>query len=143
MLKFSKNKDQNNIELIKIVSLLIHAAKIDENYTNKEKDLINNFIVRFLKKNPEIKESKSPVEIIKEAEKHEKDSNHILEFTKEIKKMDIDVRIFILETLWQIVLSDDKSGIYESNLIRRICGLLYISDKISGEVKLSIIEKNK
>ena len=143
MLKFSKNKDQNNIELIKIVSLLIHAAKIDENYTNKEKDLINNFIVSFLKKNPDIKESKSPVEIIEEAEKHEKDSNHILEFTKEIKKMDIDVRIFILETLWQIVLSDDKSGIYESNLIRRICGLLYIPDKKSGEIKLNIINKKK
>ena len=62
---------------------------------------------------------------------------------REIKKMDMKIRILVLETLWEIVLSDDKSGIYESNLIRRICGLLYISDKISGEIKLSIIEKNK
>ena len=80
---------------------------------------------------------------MKESEKYEKDSNHILEFTREIKKMDMKIKTFVLETLWEIVLSDDKSGIYESNLIRRICGLLYISDKISGEIKLGIIEKNK
>ena len=140
MIKLSNNKDKENIELTKVVSLLIHAAKIDENYTDKEKDLINNFINKFSKENFQNKTSN---EIFEEAEKKEKDSNHILEFTREIKKMDMKIRILILETLWEIVLSDEKSGIYESNLIRRICGLLYISDKISGEVKLSIIEKNK
>ena len=140
MIKLSNNKDKKDIELTKIVSLLIHAAKIDENYTDKEKDLINNFINKFSEENSQ---NKTSSEIFEEAEKQEKDSNHILEFTREIKKMDMKIRILILETLWEIVLSDEKSGIYESNLIRRICGLLYISDKISGEVKLSIIEKNK
>ena len=140
MNKLSNNKDKENIELTKIVSLLIHAAKIDENYTDKEKDLINNFINKFSEENSQ---NKTSSEILEEAEKQEKDSNHILEFTREIKKMDMKIRILVLETLWEIVLSDEKSGIYESNLIRRICGLLYISDKISGEVKLSIIEKNK
>ena len=140
MIKLSNNKDKENIELTKIVSLLIHAAKIDENYTDKEKDLINNFINKFSEENSQ---NKTSSEIFEEAEKQEKDSNHILEFTREIKKMDMKIRILVLETLWEIVLSDKKSGIYESNLIRRICGLLYISDKISGEVKLSIIEKNK
>ena len=140
MIKLSNNKDKQNIELTKIVSLLIHAAKIDENYTDKEKDLINNFINKFSEENSQ---NKTSSEIFEEAEKQEKDSNHILEFTREIKKMDMKIRILVLETLWEIILSDEKSGIYESNLIRRICGLLYISDKISGEVKLSIIEKNK
>ena len=140
MIKLSNNKDKQNIELTKIVSLLIHAAKIDENYTDKEKDLINNFINKFSEENSQ---NKTSSEILEEAENQEKDSNHILEFTREIKKMDMKIRILVLETLWEIVLSDEKSGIYESNLIRRICGLLYISDKISGEVKLSIIEKNK
>ena len=140
MIKLSNNKEKQNIELVKIVSLLIHAAKIDENYTDKEKDLINNFINKFSKENSQ---NKTSSEIFEEAEKQEKDSNHILEFTREIKKMDMKIRILVLETLWEIILSDKKSGIYESNLIRRICGLLYISDKISGEIKLSIIEKNK
>ena len=140
MFKFSNIKDQKNIELIKIVSLLVHAAKIDENYTNKERDLIINFINDFSKENRQINKSS---EILEESEKYEKDSNHILEFTKEIKKMDLKIKTSILKTLWQIVLSDDKSGIFESNLIRRICGLLYIPDKISGEIKLSLIDKNK
>ena len=140
MTKFSNKKDQNNIELIKIVSLLVHAAKIDENYTNKERELIINFINNFSKEDKgNIKSS----EILEEAETYEKDSNHILEFTREIKKMDLKIKTLVLKTLWQIVLSDNKSGIFESNLIRRVCGLLYIPDKISGEIKLSLIDKNK
>ena len=140
MLKFSKTENPKNIELIKIVSLLVHAAKIDENYTNKERELIINFINNFSK---EDKQNIKSSEILEEAEKYEKDSNHILEFTREIKKMDLKIKTLVLKTLWQIVLSDDKSGIFESNLIRRICGLLYIPDKISGEIKLSLINKNK
>ena len=140
MLKFSKTENPKNIELIKIVSLLVHAAKIDENYTNKERELIINFINNFSK---EDKQNIKSSEILEEAEKYEKESNHILEFTKEIKKMDLKIKTSILKTLWQIVLSDDKSGIFESNLIRRVCGLLYIPDKISGEIKLSLINKNK
>ena len=140
MLKFSKTENQKNIELIKIVSLLVHAAKIDENYTNKERELIINFINNFSK---EDKQNIKSSEILEEAEKYEKDSNHILEFTREIKKMDLKIKTLVLKTLWQIVLSDDKSGIFESNLIRRVCGLLYIPDKISGEIKLNLIDKNK
>ena len=140
MFKSSNVKDQKNIELIKIVSLLVHAAKIDENYTNKERELIINFINNFSK---EDKQNIKSSEILEEAEKYEKDSNHILEFTREIKKMDLKIKTSILKTLWQIVLSDDKSVIFESNLIRRVCGLLYIPDKISGEIKLSLIDKNK
>ena len=143
MLEFSNKKDQDSVELIKIVSLLIHAAKIDENYTEKEKGLIDNFIINFAKKNPGILKNKTSSQILMESEKQEKDSNHILEFTREIKKMDIKIKTFVLETLWEIVLSDNKSGIYESNLIRRICGLLYISDKISGEIKLGVMSKKK
>ena len=140
MLKFSKTENPKNIELIKIVSLLVHAAKIDENYTNKERELIINFINNFLKGD---KQNIKSSEILEEAEKYEKDSNHILEFTREIKKMDLKIKTLVLKTLWQIVLSDNKSGIFESNLIRRVCGLLYIPDKISGEIKLSLINKNK
>ena len=140
MLKFSKTENPKNIELIKIVSLLVHAAKIDENYTNKERELIINFIDNFSK---EGKQNIKSSEILEEAEKYEKDSNHILEFTREIKKMDLKIKTLVLKTLWQIVLSDDKSGIFESNLIRRVCGLLYIPDKISGEIKLSLINKKK
>ena len=140
MLKFSKTENPKNIDLIKIVSLLVHAAKIDENYTNKERELIINFINNFSKKD---KQNIKSSEILEEAEKYEKDSNHILEFTREIKKMDLKIKTLVLKTLWQIVLSDDKSGIFESNLIRRVCGLLYIPDKISGEIKLSLIDKNK
>ena len=143
MLEFSNKKDQDSVELVKIVSLLIHAAKIDENYTEKEKGLIDNFIINFAKKNPGILKNKTSSQILIESEKQEKDSNHILEFTREIKKMDIKIKTFVLETLWEIVLSDNKSGIYESNLIRRICGLLYISDKISGEIKLGVMSKKK
>ncbi len=143
MLEFSNKKDQDSVELVKIVSLLIHAAKIDENYTEKEKELIDNFIINFAKKNPGILKNKTSSQILMESEKQEKDSNHILEFTREIKKMDIKIKTFVLETLWEIVLSDNKSGIYESNLIRRICGLLYISDKISGEIKLGVMSKKK
>ena len=140
MLKFSKTENPKNIDLIKIVSLLVHAAKIDENYTNKERELIINFINNFSK---EDKQNIKSSEILDEAEKYEKDSNHILEFTREIKKMDLKIKTLVLKTLWQIVLSDNKSGIFESNLIRRVCGLLYIPDKISGEIKLSLINKNK
>ena len=114
MLKFSKTENPKNIELIKIVSLLVHAAKIDENYTNKERELINNFINNFSK---EDKQNIKSSEILDEAEKYEKDSNHILEFTREIKKMDLKIKTLVLKTLWQIILSDDKSGIFERNLL--------------------------
>ena len=83
------------------------------------------------------------LDLIKDSENYQKNSNQILEYTKEVKKMDIKIKTLILETLWRIILSDEKSGVYESNLMRRICGLLYFPDKLSGEIKLNILKRKK
>ncbi len=143
MLKFfnKENNRENNedIDLIKIVSLLIHAAKIDEKYTEKEKTLINNFILTFSRENKENLSEEKIFNILKKAEDYENDSNQILEFTKEVKKVDLKLKTLVIKTLWEIILSDNKSSIYESNLMRRICGLLYLPDKLSGEIKSSIL----
>ena len=138
----SKN-NKEAINVIKIISLLIHAAKIDENYTEKEKRLIKNFVLIFLKENQQNISEDEIENLVNKAEKYEKDSVQILEFTKEVKKVDLKLKKLMIKTLWEIVLSDNKSGIYESNLMRRICGLLYFSDKLSGEIKSSILERNK
>ena len=143
MVKFFNKKNEQIINPLKIVSLLIHAAKIDENYTEKEKKLIKNFLIIFLKENQKIISEDEITDLTKKAEKYENDSNQILEFTKEVKKVDLKLKKLVIKTLWEIVLSDNKSGIYESNLMRRICGLLYYSDKLSGEIKSSILERNK
>ena len=140
-----KNKETNledkKIDIIKMVSLLIHAAKIDENYTDKERNLIINFIEMSFKNNLD---EKKILDLIREAEIYEKNSNQILEYTQEVKKMDTETKKLVLEFLWRIILSDDKSDMYESTLVRRICGLLYLPDKLSGEIKLKILkEKNK
>ena len=142
-LKKDKKNDFNdhNKELTKMIALLIHAARIDENYTEKEKKLIINFAEMSSKKNL----SKNEIlDLISKAEEYEKNSNQILEYTQEVKKMDSDSKKLVLRFLWKIILSDDKSDIYENTLMRRICGLLYLPDKLSGEIKLDIIkEKNK
>ena len=84
------------------------------------------------------------LDLISKAEEYEKNSNQILEYTQEVKKLDLKSKQLVLEFLWKIILSDDKSDVYESTLMRRICGLLYLPDKLSGEIKLDIIkEKNK
>ena len=143
ILKFLKNKDNSSLknevsDLIKITALLIHAAKIDENYTEVEKKIIFNFLLNFSKKNEQ-----EVNEIIKNGENYENNSNQILEFTESVKKMDLKIRTLVLETLWQIILSDNKSGQYEDNLIRRICGLLYLPDKLSGQIKQNILQEKK
>ena len=143
MVEFFNKKNEQIINPLKIVSLLIHAAKIDENYTEKEKKLIKNFLTIFLKENQKIISEDEITDLVKKAEKYENDSNQILEFTKEIKKVDLKLKKLVIKTLWEIVLSDNKSGIYESNLMRRICGLLYFPDKLSGEIKSVILERNK
>ena len=143
MVEFFNKKNEQIINPLKIVSLLIHAAKIDENYTEKEKKLIKNFLTIFLKENQKIISEDEITDLTKKAEKYENDSNQILEFTKEVKKVDLKLKKLVIKTLWEIVLSDNKSGIYESNLMRRICGLLYFSDKLSGEIKSVILERNK
>ena len=130
--KSEKKEDTNSSDIL-LIALLIHAAKIDENYTDKEKQIIKKAIINL----NQIKPSKAD-ELIKKAEEKEKDSNQIIEFTKEIKKNPMKYRIKIIEILWKIVYSDGSNDVYESNLIRRICGLLYVSDKDSGEIKQKI-----
>tara|TARA_Y100000996_G_C22252711_1_gene532507 strand:- start:53 stop:496 length:444 start_codon:yes stop_codon:yes gene_type:complete len=144
ILNFKKNKEENisnnkNIDTMKMVALLIHAAKIDENYSKKEKNIIINFTKMI--SNEQLDDEKIS-SIVDEAEKYEKNSNQILEYTREVKKMDLKTKELVLEFLWRIILSDDKSDVYESTLMRRICGLLYLPDKLSGEIKLRILKEN-
>ena len=128
--KKEKNIDNKNIL---ITALLIHAAKIDDNYTNVEKELITKALINL----NSITQNEAEELLIK-AEKKEQESNQIVEFTREIKKNSIEFRLKIIEILWKIVYSDGTSDSYESNLIRRLCGLLYISDKESGMIRLKV-----
>ena len=138
--KNSEKAQSENEDLIKIIALLIHAAKIDENYSEKEKKLI----ISFGEMSSDKKLNKQQISsLIDQAEQYEKNSNQILEFTQQVKNMDLNTKKTVLEFLWKIILSDNKSDVYESNLMRRICGLLYLPDKLSGEIKLDIIRKNK
>ena len=126
-------KQDSEYKNIMIAALLIHAAKMDENYTDIERGIISRALSDFthLPKN-------KIDEIIKLAEEKEKNSNQIIEYTKEIKKNSMDFRLQIIELLWNIIYSDGIADQYETNLIRRICGLLYISNKDNGNIKLKI-----
>ena len=128
--KKNEKKDNNNIL---VAALLIHAAKIDENYTEAEKTIIKKALMEL-----GLVKLNEANELLIEAEKKEQDSNQILEFTQQIKKNPIEFRLKIIEILWKIVYSDGSSDTYESNLIRRVCGLLYISDRDSGMIKLKV-----
>ena len=140
MFDLFKNKKKinktNDDVFSKIASLLIHAAKIDENYSEDEKIIIKKTLIELGvdKKNIE--------EVMNNAEVNEANSNQILEFTKEVKNLDEENKIKIVETLWSIIYSDNKSDIYESNLMRRLSGLLYLDNKVVGDIKSKII-KNK
>ena len=123
--------------MIGVVALLIHAAKIDENYSENEKKIILNFIKIFFKKDENIED------ILQKAEKLETDSNQLLTFTNIIKNETEDFKSQVIEQLWDIIISDENIDHYESNLMRRICGLIYFSDKLSGEIKLRVIDKKK
>ena len=118
--------------VIGISALLVHAAKIDEIYSQNEKNLIKNFIKSYLDK-------EKTDEILNEAEEIEKNSNQLLNFTNIIKQNSIEVKLDILEHLWKVIISDNTVDQYESNLMRRICGLIYVSDKMCAEVKLKLI----
>ena len=131
-LKKKENESPNNKNVL-IIALLIHAAKIDENYTENEKKIIKKVIMDL----NEISSNQAD-ELLKLAEKKEGESNQIIEFTKEIKKYSMEFKLKIVEIIWKIVYSDGTSDDYESNLIRRICGLLYISDKDSGIIKAKV-----
>jgi uncharacterized tellurite resistance protein B-like protein len=135
---FKKKKEINKDNTILIPALLIHAAKIDENYTEVEKKIIIKAIMDLNKF-----DFNKAEQVLKNAEKKEQESNQILEFTREIKKYPIEFRLKIIEIIWKIVYSDSKNDNYESNLIRRICGLLYVTDKDSGIIKTKIINQLK
>ena len=147
--KNKKNMIDKNNDLIKVICLLIHAARIDENYSEKEKKIIIDFTGLFLEKekaqNKNIKSlrQKEIINLGEKAEEYEKNSNQILEYTQKVKKMDLNTKKLVLEFLWNIILSDDKSDIYESTLMRRICGLMYVPDKLNGEIKSSILKEKK
>ncbi len=133
---FKKSKDnqknKNNLSLISIAALLVHSAKIDQNYTEKEKTIIKNALI-------EMGADESNLdEIIKDAELKEKDSNQILEFTKEVKNKNVDEKKIVIEALWKIIYSDENADIYETNLMRRLSGLLYLDPKIVGDLKEKI-----
>jgi len=124
-----------DIESIKGISaLLVHAAKIDEIYTDDEKVLIKNFIKSYLK-------DEDVDKLLSESEEIEKNSNQLLNFTNTIKKNSMDVKKDIIKHLWKILISDNTVDQYESNLMRRICGLIYIPDKICAEIKLQLLNK--
>ena len=131
--KIFKKKENSNNKNILIASLLIHAAKVDDSYTIVEKEIIKKAMINLYAMLPNDAEN-----LLKEAERKELESNQIVEFTKEIKKNPMEFRLKIIEILWKIVYSDGASDSYESNLIRRVCGLLYVSDKDSGMIKLKI-----
>ena len=121
--------------LKKITALLVHVAKVDENYSEKEKSIIKNFIVSFSYND------KDSENIFQEAEKLESDSIQLFNFTSAVKKESLEVKTEIIEHLWKIIISDQSVDTYESSLMRRICGLIYFPDKLSGDIKLKLLKK--
>tara|TARA_B100001027_G_C16230231_1_gene314203 strand:- start:31 stop:450 length:420 start_codon:yes stop_codon:yes gene_type:complete len=138
ILKFfnKENKLINDTDLLNVACLMIHAAKIDENYTDKEKKIIKETLTK-LSNNADLDK------LISEAEKKELDSNHIQDFTKNIKAMNKNDKIEIIKNIWSIILSDGTSDMYEENLMRRLAGLLYLDAKTMGDIKLDILNKIK
>ena len=133
---FGKNKKVDNIEnLEKITALLIHAAKIDENYSESEEKIIEEVILQLGAKKEHIKN------IMIQAKRIENNANQILDFTKEVKNLTEEDKTKIIEALWKIIYSNNEADIYETNLMRRLAGLLYIDSKTMGDIKEKI--KNK
>ena len=124
--------DKENLK--KITALLVHVAKVDEIYSEKEKSIIKNFITSFSYNDNESED------ILKEAEKIESDSIQLFNFTSAIKKESLEVKTEVIEHLWKIIISDQSVDQYESSLIRRICGLIYFPDKLAGDIKLKFLK---
>ena len=133
----SKGKPDSNVESVNVACLLIHAAKIDENYTSEEREIIKKTVKKLY---PDLDNLDN---VVTQAEQKENDSNHIQEFTKDVKSLSTENKILIVETLWRIILSDGKSDIYENNLMRRLAGLLYLDDKVVGETKVRVLNNKK
>ena len=121
--------------LKKITALLVHVAKVDELYTEKERGIIKNFIMSFSY------DEKNCKSILQDAEKLESDSIQLFNFTSTVKQESLEVKTEIIEHLWKIIISDQSVDQYESNLMRRICGLIYFPDKLSGDIKLEILNQ--
>ena len=135
---FFKNSENNNKEndLGKVAALLIHAAKIDENFSNEEEKIIYQTLLKIGANNEKIDE------IIQVGKEIEENSNQILEFTKEVKNMSDENKIKIIEALWKIIYSNKKADIYEANLMRRLAGLLYVDNKTMGLIKEKVKNEN-
>ena len=129
--KKKEYKEEDNF-LIKIASLLIHAAKVDENYTEEEEKIIKDTLIQ-LGSN-----SESINDLIEKAKAMEENSNQILDFTREVKNLKEDEKIKIVEALWKIIYSNKDADMYETNLMRRLAGLLYIDNKVIGDIKEKI-----
>ena len=135
LFKKKENETESNF-LVKICALLIHAAKIDENYTNSEEEIIKKTLLELGSNENELDK------IIKEAKIIEENSNQILEFTREVKNLAEEDKIRIIEALWSIIYSNKDADIYETNLMRRLAGLLYVDSKTMGDIKNRIQNKN-
>jgi len=129
LFKKKERVEKNNLSLVAIASLLIHSAKIDENFTDKEKKIIQEVLIEMGA------DIKNISKIMEEAENKEKDSNQMLDFTKEIKNIDKEEKKIIIEALWNIIYSDKNADMYETNLMRRLSGLLYLDSKVVGDIK--------
>ena len=129
LFKKKETEEKNNLSLMAVASLLIHSAKIDENFTNKEKKIIQEVLIEMGA------DIKNISKIMEEAENKEKDSNQMLDFTREIKNIDEEEKKIIIEALWNIIYSDKNADMYETNLMRRLSGLLYLDSKVVGDIK--------
>ena len=140
MINIFKKKNDKEIKkdekFLNIAALLIHVAKIDENYTEKEKEIIKRTIEEISNNNIKAKD------IIEDAEKLDNDSNQILDFTKTVKNLEENLKIKLIETLWRIIYSDKNVDLYETSLMRRLAGLLYIDSKTLGDIKIKIYNEN-
>ena len=132
---FQDNNDENE-DLVKVCALLIHAAKIDENFSLKEEKIIEQTLLEFKAKSDDLKK------IITKAKEIEENSNQILSFTREVKNMSEVNKVKIIEALWQIIYSNNQADIYEMSLMRRLAGLLYIDSKTMGDIKERVKKKN-
>ena len=133
--KKDKTKSETNF-LIKVCALLIHAAKIDENYTENEEEIIKKTLLELGSAKEDLSET------IKKAKIIEENSNQILDFTREVKNLSEKDKIKIIESLWSIIYSNKDADIYETNLMRRLAGLLYIDNKTMGDIKDRIKNHN-
>ena len=135
---FNKKKDhkEESSYLIKIAALLIHAAKIDEKYTNEEEEIIKKTLLELGVKQSELST------LIISAKQNEEKANQILDFTKEVKNLDEKDKIKIIKSLWRIIYSNKDADIYETNLMRRLSGLLYVDSKTMGDIKEEIKKEN-